>query len=449
MSDKLNRFPPVRLAQGALLLCVLQWLLTLVMFLTSPPSTTEGGGAPPFNVRGFLFLLGCVALPLGSFLGLVRRKAYGRWLGLVTLILEWVFIVYAEATRLEWPREGGRLVFVIILHGLLHALFLSAIFHLAFSKRVRELFRSGLFRPRMPDVKERPGMDALFANARARLSNPEALAGDEVEGRRAIAVVTPGREVLLLPCPAPGSMADEHVEPVKRMLPPEPSLNVTAIAYTSIEAFARDEDKTKCIPFLGTLVAFGYIGHSVVIFEGHLSAFESGVRDSDFLMVDSGMAPFLQSDWVSVARKIMRPGAKIVVYDRKTHVGSLVVEAGQAPPSDRPKDENFYAERLLVVLASGRRTSVLLTSGRPLPPLSDFTENPADLKLSAGLEPESLNTDAVIDIIIEAAGVHGGRSGMLKLPLYSQADGKKIGVWTYHVEFQRDAEGRIQILIER
>jgi hypothetical protein len=96
---------------------------------------------------------------------------------------------------------------------------------------------------------------------------------------------------------------------------------------------------------------------------------------------------------------------------------------------------------------------VVITSGRPLPLLADFTENPADLERIAGLAPESLNTDAVIDFIINATRLHGNllptRSGLLKLPLYSQTDGSRIGVWTYRVELQSAAEGRRQILIER
>lgn len=316
---------------------------------------------------------------------------------------------------------------------------------------VRNLFRDDEFRPRMPDVEDHPNLDALFARARLKLSDPQPFPEDDVDGRRAIAVVTPGREITLLPCPAPGSMADEHVAPVKALLPPEPPLNVAAVAYTSVEALARDKDKTRCIPFLSDLVAFGYIGHSVVVFEGHPSAFESGVRDSDVLIVDSGMKPFLQSDWAGVARRLMRPGAKISVFDRKTGGVSLVVDSGtggQAPlPFGRP-GEAVYADLLLTVLAAGQRPSVMLTSGSPLPPLADFSDHPVYLERAARLTPESLNADAVIDIILNAAQM-GARNGVLKMPLYSSADGRPMGVWTFHVELQRDAQGRRQILIER
>jgi hypothetical protein len=57
MSDKVKRFPSVRLAQFALLLCSLQSLLTLRLFLMSQPPASEGGGAPTFHVGGFLYVV--------------------------------------------------------------------------------------------------------------------------------------------------------------------------------------------------------------------------------------------------------------------------------------------------------------------------------------------------------------------------------------------------------
>jgi hypothetical protein len=84
------------------------------------------------------------------------------------------------------------------------------------------------FRLHMPSVERNPDPDALFAKAHAQLSNPEPLAGDDVEGRRAIAVVTPERQIMLLPCPAPGSMPDEYVAPVKALMPPETPLKSRA-----------------------------------------------------------------------------------------------------------------------------------------------------------------------------------------------------------------------------
>ena len=71
------------------------------------------------------------------------------------------------------------------------------------------------------------------------------------------------------------------------MMPPDPPLKISVISYTFIEALATEID--KAIPFRGFLNAWAYLGHSVIVFEGHPSAFESGVRDCDVLFVDSGM----------------------------------------------------------------------------------------------------------------------------------------------------------------
>jgi hypothetical protein len=56
----------------------------------------------------------------------------------------------------------------------------------------------------------------------------------------------------------------------------------------------------------------------------------------------------------------MHRGARISIYDRKTSIVSLVIgdgDGGQVPPSAGPTGEDFYVERLLVLLASGWRSS--------------------------------------------------------------------------------------------
>jgi hypothetical protein len=74
-------------------------------------------------------------------------------------------------------------------------------------------------------------------------------------------------------------------------MPPDPPLKISVISYTFIEALTTEID--KAIPFRGFLISWAYLGHSVIVFEGHPSAFESGVRDCDVLLIDSGMLPFI------------------------------------------------------------------------------------------------------------------------------------------------------------
>ena len=140
MRDKIGRPPSVWLTQIMLGLFTLLCFAILVLSLTTP---SEGGSGVRPTVRGMSILFGVLCLLLVSLWGLAKRKAYGRWLGLLSLILEWVFILHAELSREEWPQEPGHLAYVIIFHGLLHVVVLTSIFGLAFAKGVKAFFREG------------------------------------------------------------------------------------------------------------------------------------------------------------------------------------------------------------------------------------------------------------------------------------------------------------------
>lgn len=312
-----------------------------------------------------------------------------------------------------------------------------------------------IFQPHMPGVNLLPDMDALFNMARRELLDAESTLGKSVEGQRAIAIVTPERRVIYEPCPSPASMPDEQLEPIKQLMPPEPPLNISAVSYTFTEAFMQDKTKLKCIPFLGFLLGFGYIGHSVVVFEGHPSAFESGVRGSDVLLVDSGMLPFIQDDWVEVALRVMRPGAKIFVHDRDTFSLLPVTRSSNAQgwQYSEPDGEASYANCLLTTLAKGSRRMVSVTSGHALPNLADLTTNPAELDWIRGLpfKYDQLDADKVIKVILHAAGwrwYHFFRNaGMLNAQLVD--DSGELQPVLFSLTVTKDAEGRKQLHIER
>lgn len=174
-----------------------------------------------------------------------------------------------------------------------------------------------VFQPHMPGVELFSDMDAYFAKVRNDLAAGGILP-DEQPGQRYIAIVTPGRNVMFPPCDnSPDQRKSDIMTMLEKTFPANPPLNFSVVTYTLIEALT--EDMTRCIPFLGFLAVFACIGHSVVVFEGHPSAFESGVRDSDVLLVDSGMEPFMQSDWIDVAFRVMRPNARIFFHDRETY----------------------------------------------------------------------------------------------------------------------------------
>jgi hypothetical protein len=71
------------------------------------------------------------------------------------------------------------------------------------------------------------------------------------------------------------------------------------------------------------------------------SAFESGVRDSDVLLVDSGMEPFMQSDWIDVAYRVMRPDARIFVHDRETYTLGQIIRR-QDEQEERSQQKRWW-----------------------------------------------------------------------------------------------------------
>jgi len=312
---------------------------------------------------------------------------------------------------------------------------------------------SDVFSPYMPGVDLLSDMDALFDKARHSLLTGEYLSEKDERGQRAVVIVTPGRLTMFVPCPTPGSMSNKNAASMTRLMPPEPKLNISVVSYTFLEALMQD--KGKCIPFLGYLAAWGYIGHSVVVFEGHPSAFESGVRNCDVLLVDSGMLPFLQADWVEVAHRVMRPGAKIFVHKRETYTLMPVAEGGNAQgwQYSEHDGEGSYVNCLLMTLAKGTRPSVQVTSGSELPNLADLTTDPQELDWIAGLpfKYDKLNADEVIKIIIQAAGWRWYHflktTGVFHARLITGPDEWKLVPFT--LTLTKDAEGRRLLRIER
>ena len=319
-----------------------------------------------------------------------------------------------------------------------------------------------IFQPHMPGVDVLTNMDELFDLMRRELLHAETVLENSVPGQRAVAILTPGRITIYQPCPPPGSLPAERLEPFKRFLPPEPVLNISVVSYTLLEAFMTDATRLKCIPFLGILLAYAYIGHSVVIFEGHPTAFASGVRNSDVLIVDSGMLPFLQADWLAVARQVMRPTPKVLypapkvfICDRQTLNPLPVVPSNneQGWQYAEPDGEPSYANCLLMMLAKGRRPSVQITSGQPLPDLIDFTTDPADLAWVKALpfKYDRLDADKVIDIILQAAGRQRHQLFRTSWVLTARLvdTNKESKMVSFNIKLTKGTGGRRQLQIER
>lgn len=279
-----------------------------------------------------------------------------------------------------------------------------------------------MYRPHMPSVNSMPDIDNFITKTRealeaknlkefAQQTGLASFIAEESEdinlaiGQRQIAVITPSRIIVLAPAPIPNSMPENEVRSIKELLPSEKPLQITAISYTKFEALMTDKTKTKCIPFLGFLIAFAYLGHNVVVFEGHPSAFEGGIKNSDVLIIDSGMLPFLQENWADIAFRVMKPNPRIFVHDRQIY--SLVqIARKKSPPGWEyiaPDGEASYANVLLTTLGKmgDRSQTVRITSDQSLPNPKEFTTDPEQLEYISILpfKYEKLNADLVIDII--------------------------------------------------
>ena len=251
-------------------------------------------------------------------------------------------------------------------------------------------------------------------------------------------------------CPPPGSVEEEKIAPMRELLPSEPPLKISVISHTRIEALVENID--KAIPFRGFLNGWAYLGHSVVVFEGHLSAFESGVSSSDVLLLDSGTMPFIRVDWRHVVRRVMAPDAKILIHDRETYTLSPLDENSRAATA-WSGDESDYVKFLLKFLIGGPRSSVEITSDSPLPDLSHLITNP-ELLNWLGQEPfkPDLNANRVIAIILDQAGwrwygIFFKKAGLLRAP-YTDTEGK-TRQWTLSVTVSRGAQGGTRLRIER
>ncbi len=174
-----------------------------------------------------------------------------------------------------------------------------------------------IYEPHMPSVDVYSDMEEFFENARLlgmkgskkgfkaefTKTHPEfegriGWQKKIKEGEKFVPIISPGRIVFLLPGFNPKNKNVASNNPGDYILPNKRNLKITAISYTYMEDFMNAslpfEERlvgiVKCIPFIGQVATFtSVLGHSVLVFEGHSSAFEAGVKNSDVLLIDSGM----------------------------------------------------------------------------------------------------------------------------------------------------------------
>ncbi|MBZ5595536.1 MAG: hypothetical protein LAP39_25100 [Acidobacteriia bacterium] len=164
----------------------------------------------------------------------------------------------------------------------------------------------------MPEVDHPADMNRVFDQARKSADAGHG-AGDP---SRQVVLITPGRMLMLQPCPPPGSMPANVVTQIERLVSPKVKRKIAVIAYTDLKAITKG--LAKAIPFFGMLVGMAYIGHCVWIFEGHPSALAAGCKEADVLIVDSGMLPHLPSGWQTLASS-EAPKLEVYIHDRTNH----------------------------------------------------------------------------------------------------------------------------------
>ncbi len=166
---------------------------------------------------------------------------------------------------------------------------------------------------RMPEVDLSHPADRVFAAVRQAAAS--ASQQPESIGRRHVALVTPSRVTMLHPCPPPGTLALEQSTLAESLVPSGTPRNIAVIAYNELDA--AKTNVSLVIPFFDLLRIFGYLGHAVWIFEGHVSAMAAGSQDADVLIVDDGMMRHLPGNWRSVAMRVMR-GSDIYAFERRS-----------------------------------------------------------------------------------------------------------------------------------
>lgn len=278
-----------------------------------------------------------------------------------------------------------------------------------------------LFEPYMPDVDLLSDMDGFFLQVRALLETeqmeefvknagfgtmvpPNYVHGNSPKGQRHVAIISPGRMISLAPAPSPNSKSEKELAPIRTLLPSDEPLQITAISYTKLEAYMEDETKLKCIPFLGFLAAFAYLGHNVIVFEGHPSALEAAVKNSDVLFIDDAMLPFMGDHWADVVFNAMKPNPRIFLHERKNFELTTIVRKSSPPGWRRsePDGEQSYVNMLLTTLGKANyKQAVMITAGDPAPNLSEFTQTPEELEYIASLpfKYERLNTHFIVHFL--------------------------------------------------
>jgi hypothetical protein len=143
--SKVARPATVWVTQGLLLVFVLIWLFSLTSNLIMI-ARDESKVSPLRILVGIAILGSVVVVFLIAFWGLAKRRVYGKWLGMVSLSLLWLVVVYIQVRPPQGPYQRfeynspSEVVGAVITGVFVSVLFLFLILRLAFSKSVDRFF---------------------------------------------------------------------------------------------------------------------------------------------------------------------------------------------------------------------------------------------------------------------------------------------------------------------
>jgi hypothetical protein len=162
------------------------------------------------------------------------------------------------------------------------------------------------FSPRMPEVDSDRLTEEVLIMAQDMA---------EIQSKRHLVILTPGRLIKTSDTlPSRETLAPDFISMLESIAPSNKRLNIIAVGMTEFRAFNAGPNNS--VPFLYLLHGFVQIGHPVILFEGHPSGFTQMCRNRDLLVVDSEMIPFLQTDWIEIAKSTMR-NPSILKVNRK------------------------------------------------------------------------------------------------------------------------------------
>src|SRR5258708_17189184 len=117
------------------------------------------------------------------------------------------------------------------------------------------------FEPHMPQVDMSSHADSVFTDARNVGLGHKRPAGASPH-ERYIALVTPGRLIMQLACPRPGTRPASVVMEIRQRFPVEPPGYVVVIALNELVAVREIKGARRAIPFLDYLLDLVYAGHA-------------------------------------------------------------------------------------------------------------------------------------------------------------------------------------------